>query len=150
MLDRSWRATLDATTEMQALAIGQTHGLPDLLARILAGRGQTASTCVGYLDPSLREHMPDPDTLSGMAAAVDRLVKAGLIERTFCDTDRRVSYAHLVPAGAELLEEMVPVVSGELELAFAARLSERQAHQLRGTLDAIRGYLKSPGALVQR
>ena len=78
-------------------------------------------------------------TRGGLTKLVDRLVKAGLIERTFCDTDRRVSYATLLPAGAELLEEMVPVVSGELDLAFAARLSERQADDLKATLDAVRG-----------
>ena len=78
-------------------------------------------------------------TRGGLTKLVDRLVKAGLIERTFCDTDRRVSYATLLPAGSELLEEMVPVVSGELELAFAARLSERQADDLRATLDSVRG-----------
>jgi DNA-binding MarR family transcriptional regulator len=78
-------------------------------------------------------------TRGGLTKLVDRLVKAGLIERTFCDTDRRVSYATLLPAGAELLEEMVPVVSAELELAFAARLSEGQAYELRATLDSVRG-----------
>jgi DNA-binding MarR family transcriptional regulator len=78
-------------------------------------------------------------TRGGLTKLVDRLVKAGLIERTFCDTDRRVSYATLLPAGAELLEEMVPVVSSELELSFAARLSERQADELRTTLDSVRG-----------
>jgi DNA-binding MarR family transcriptional regulator len=78
-------------------------------------------------------------TRGGLTKLVDRLVKAGLIERTFCETDRRVSYATLLPAGAELLEEMVPVVSAELELAFAARLSENQADDLRATLDALRG-----------
>ena len=78
-------------------------------------------------------------TRGGLTKLVDRLVKAGLIERTFCATDRRVSYATLLPAGPELLAEMVPVVSGKLELAFAARLSERQADDLRATLDAVRG-----------
>jgi DNA-binding MarR family transcriptional regulator len=77
-------------------------------------------------------------TRGGLTKLVDRLVKAGLIERTFCETDRRVSYATLLPAGAELLEEMVPVVSAELELAFAARLSEPQADELRATLDTVR------------
>lgn len=77
-------------------------------------------------------------TRGGLTKLVDRLVKAGLIERTFCETDRRVSYATLLPAGAELLEEMVPVVSAELELAFAARLSERQADDLKSTLDSLR------------
>ena len=35
----------------------------------------------------------------GLTKLVDRLVKAGLLERTFCETDRRVSYATLTPAG---------------------------------------------------
>src|SRR3954447_129938 len=78
-------------------------------------------------------------TRGGLTKLVDRLIKAGLLERTFCETDRRVSYATLLPAGAELLEEMVPVVSGELELAFAARLPEPQADELRATLDTVRG-----------
>ncbi|MBS1893173.1 MAG: MarR family transcriptional regulator [Actinobacteria bacterium] len=77
-------------------------------------------------------------TRGGLTKLVDRLVKAGLIERTFCETDRRVSYATLLPAGAELLEEMVPVVSAELDLAFAARLSENQAEDLKATLDTLR------------
>ena len=45
-------------------------------------------------------------TRGGLTKLVDRLIKAGLLERTFCETDRRVSYATLLPAGAELLEEM--------------------------------------------
>src|SRR6476620_561006 len=32
-------------------------------------------------------------TRGGLTKLVDRLVKAGLLERTFCETDRRVSYA---------------------------------------------------------
>ena len=40
-------------------------------------------------------------TRGGLTKLVDRLVKAGLLERTFCETDRRVSYATLMPAGAE-------------------------------------------------
>src|SRR4029077_5790088 len=44
-------------------------------------------------------------TRGGLTKLVDRLIKAGLLERAFCETDRRVSYATLLPAGAELLEE---------------------------------------------
>ena len=36
-------------------------------------------------------------TRGGLTKLVDRLVKAGLLERTFCETDRRVSYATLTP-----------------------------------------------------
>ena len=42
-------------------------------------------------------------TRGGLTKLVDRLIKAGLMERTFCETDRRVSYATLLPAGRELL-----------------------------------------------
>ena len=78
-------------------------------------------------------------TRGGLTKLVDRLVKAGLIERTFCATDRRVSYATLRPAGSDLLGEMTPIVATELELAFAANISARQADQLRETLDRVRG-----------
>jgi DNA-binding MarR family transcriptional regulator len=77
-------------------------------------------------------------TRGGLTKLVDRLIKAGLLERTFCETDRRVSYATLLPAGAELLAEMRPVVVAELRVAFAANLSERQADGLRATLERVR------------
>ncbi len=77
-------------------------------------------------------------TRGGLTKLVDRLVKAGLLERTFHDSDRRVSYATLLPAGISLLTEMRPVIVGELELAFSANLSVAQANELRATLDGIR------------
>jgi DNA-binding MarR family transcriptional regulator len=77
-------------------------------------------------------------TRGGLTKLIDRLVKAGLLERTFCETDRRVSYATLLPAGRELLAEMRPVVIAELEVAFSANLSVRQAEGLRDTLERVR------------
>jgi len=77
-------------------------------------------------------------TRGGLTKLVDRLVKAELLERTFCESDRRVSYATLLPAGASLLREMRPVIVGELDLAFSANLSVEQADELRQTLDGIR------------
>ena len=77
-------------------------------------------------------------TRGGLTKLVDRLVKAGLLERTFCETDRRVSYATLLPAGATLLAEMRPVIVGELEIAFSANLSVKQANDLRNNLDRVR------------
>ena len=77
-------------------------------------------------------------TRGGLTKLVDRLVKAGLLERTFCETDRRVSYATLLPAGRELLAEMRPVIVGELEVAFSANLSVAQANELRDSLERVR------------
>ncbi len=77
-------------------------------------------------------------TRGGLTKLVDRLVKAGLLERTFCETDRRVSYATLTAAGRDLLAEMRPAVIAELEVAFSANLSVSQANELRQTLDGVR------------
>ncbi len=77
-------------------------------------------------------------TRGGLTKLVDRLVKAGLLERTFCESDRRVSYATLLPAGENVLAEMRPVIVGELEIAFAANLSVKQANELRDSLDQVR------------
>ena len=77
-------------------------------------------------------------TRGGLTKLVDRLVKAGLLERTFCETDRRVSYATLTAAGLDLLAEMRPVIVGELEVAFSANLSVEQANELRDSLDRVR------------
>jgi DNA-binding MarR family transcriptional regulator len=77
-------------------------------------------------------------TRGGLTKLVDRLIKAGLLERTFCETDRRVSYATLMPAGRDLLDEMRPVVVAELKVAFAAKLSDAEAEALRDTLERVR------------
>ena len=78
-------------------------------------------------------------TRGGLTKLVDRLIKAGLLERTFCETDRRVSYATLLPAGVELLGEMRPLVRAELASAFSASLSVEQADELRAMLEQVRG-----------
>jgi DNA-binding MarR family transcriptional regulator len=77
-------------------------------------------------------------TRGGLTKLVDRLVKAGLLERTFCETDRRVSYATLLPAGAELLGEMRPVIAAELEASFSGSLGAPEARRLRDILDGVR------------
>jgi single-stranded-DNA-specific exonuclease len=71
---RAWRARLDH--DRDALAICQRHDLPDLLGRVLAARSVPLDTVTGYLNPTLRELMPDPDVLADMDAGVDRLARA--------------------------------------------------------------------------
>src|SRR5688572_5812957 len=73
---RAWRDRLDERGAARALAIAQRHDLPDLLARVLAGRGVEIEDAAGYLDPTVRSLMPDPSVLSGMDAAASRLADA--------------------------------------------------------------------------
>jgi len=72
----AWRDRLDARGQARALAIAQRHHLPELLARVLAGRGVEADEVEAFLDPSIRRLMPDPHTLTDMEAAAARLAHA--------------------------------------------------------------------------
>src|SRR5215467_4917587 len=73
---RAWRDRLDERASARALAIVQRHDLPELLARVLAGRGVEVEDALAYLDPTVRTLMPDPDTLAGMAVAAARIADA--------------------------------------------------------------------------
>jgi single-stranded-DNA-specific exonuclease len=73
---RIWRDRLDERGNARALAIAQRHGTPELLARILAGRGVEADEVESFLDPTVRRLMPDPDGLVGMASAASRIADA--------------------------------------------------------------------------
>src|SRR2546422_626191 len=76
---RAWRDRLDERGSARALGIAQRHDLPELLARVLAGRGVEVEGAQAYLDPTVRALMPDPDRLAGMPAAAARIADA--IER---------------------------------------------------------------------
>ena len=76
VLGRRWRGRLDARGEAQALALTQAHGIDDFLARVIAGRGVTVADAAGYLDPKLRDLLPDPSSLRDMDAATHRLADA--------------------------------------------------------------------------
>ena len=75
-LGRPWRARLDGAGEMRALSIRQVGGHDELVARVLAGRGVAPEAVERYLDPTLRDLMPEPFELTDMAAATDRLRRA--------------------------------------------------------------------------
>src|SRR5690349_19372115 len=73
---RASRDRLDERAAARALAIVQRHGLPELLARVLAGRGVEVDDAPASLDPTVRTLMPDPGTLAGMGAAAVRIADA--------------------------------------------------------------------------
>lgn len=73
---RAWRDRLDARGSALALAIAQRHSVPDMLARILAGRGVDPAEAASYLDPAVKRLMPDPDTLTDMPQTAARIADA--------------------------------------------------------------------------
>ncbi len=73
---RAWRDRLDERGAARALAIAQRHDLPELLARILAGRNVEADAVEAFLDPTIKHSMPDPDVLTAMKEAAERIADA--------------------------------------------------------------------------
>ncbi len=73
---RAWKDRLDARGVARATTIAQRFGTPELLARVLAGRGVEADEAQAFLDPTIKSLMPDPSVLTGMDAAAARLADA--------------------------------------------------------------------------
>ena len=71
---RRWRGRLNE--ERLALAISQRFSLHDCLGRVLAARGVGLDEVEGFLEPRLRDLLPDPAHLLDMEAAVSRMVAA--------------------------------------------------------------------------
>ena len=72
----AWTHRLSERQDMAALAIAQGHGLPDIVARVLAGRGVSALEAPRFLDPTIRDLLPDPASLTDMEKAADRIAEA--------------------------------------------------------------------------
>lgn len=73
---RAWVDRLDAAQARTATAIGQRTGIPDILSRIMAARGVAIDQAESYLEPTIRNLMPDPSTLAGMDELAERLARA--------------------------------------------------------------------------
>src|SRR5580700_2129109 len=64
---RTWRDRLDERGAARALAIAQRYELPELLARIVAGRN---------VEVDAVEPLPDPNVLTAMPEAATRIADA--------------------------------------------------------------------------
>ena len=72
----AWEHRLNEREEMTALAIAQGLGTGDLVARVLAGRGVSMDDAQRFLDPTIRDLLPDPASLTDMNAAAERIADA--------------------------------------------------------------------------
>jgi single-stranded-DNA-specific exonuclease len=73
---RRWLERLTVEGNANALAMAQRHQIPDIVARVLAGRGVLADEAQAFLSPSIRALMPDPATLTDMDKAAARIADA--------------------------------------------------------------------------
>ncbi|SOC85590.1 single-stranded-DNA-specific exonuclease [Ensifer adhaerens] len=73
-----WVSRLGQAGENRALAMAQLHGIPELIARVMAGRGVSVDDAPAFLDPTIRNLMPDPSTLTDCGKAAARIARAAL------------------------------------------------------------------------
>ena len=71
-------------------------------------------------------------TRSGLTRRVDRLERAGLVERVRCPEDGRGMHAQLTTAGAEALSEARPTHLAGVRRMFAGRLDPDDLARLAG------------------
>ena len=71
---RRWQARL--ADDRQALALAQRLDVPEVVGRVMAGRGIGLDEAGDYLNPTLRALLPDPSHLKDMDAAAQRLARA--------------------------------------------------------------------------
>jgi single-stranded-DNA-specific exonuclease len=71
---RRWRLPAGADAEAERLA--ERLGLSEILARLLVQRGLDGDHAAGFLEPRLRDHLPEPLSLRDMDRATARLVAA--------------------------------------------------------------------------
>lgn len=62
--DSRW--VFPAVEQDVVMRISQMHGLPDYIARMLHVRGVQPDDVPSFLNPTLRDHFPDPFTMAGM------------------------------------------------------------------------------------
>lgn len=78
-------------------------------------------------------------TRSGITRLIDGLVAGGLIERTACASDARVSYARLTDAGYEKLRDAGHTHIESIGRVFLQHFSEEEIEQLASLLGRLPG-----------
>lgn len=73
---RGRRWELRSQDDRSALALSQSLGLPEIVGRVLTGRGVALEEAEGFLAPTLRDLLPDPASLKGAEAAAQRIAEA--------------------------------------------------------------------------
>ncbi|HJE25831.1 MAG TPA: single-stranded-DNA-specific exonuclease RecJ [Methylorubrum populi] len=136
VLGRPWRERCgDPGLQALAVTMTQAYGLPDLLSRVLVGRGIRPAEAEAYLSPRLRDLMPDPTVLVDMEAAVDRLAHAvRKREQVAIFGDYDVDGA----ASAALLAEYLQALGVPVRIHIPDRITEGYGPNV-GAVTALRG-----------
>jgi len=107
--------------ERQALTLSQKLNLPEIVGRILSSRGIDADNAPSFLEPRLRDLLPEPDALMDMDVAAERIASAVMQDERIAvfgdyDVDGATSSA--------LLARFLKVVGGRCRVYIPDRIRE--------------------------
>lgn len=74
--EQAWVHRLDREKSNLALAMSQTHDVPEVIGRVLAGRDVGLDEVPAFLDPTIKALMPDPSVLADGDRLASRLADA--------------------------------------------------------------------------
>ena len=74
---------------------------------------------------------------SGITRLIDRMSRAGFIERKPCDSDRRVVYAAITRKGRNAYKKAAPVAFRGIERHFTRVLGDAELRTFRATLEKL-------------
>ena len=85
---------------------------------------------------------------SGLTRLIDRMEKAGMVERASCPSDRRGSFAVLTPRGEEVFKEAAPIHLEGIAKHFTDHLTPEEAGALVSAFERILEALMQPAEKV--
>ena len=132
----AWRAFVLANARIVKLLQAEMEGEQSLSLPAYEALVRLSEACDG------RMRMSDLATYatltpSGLTRLVDKLVADGLVERLRCDTDARVVYAAITPAGRQRLRQAYPTHLRGVRQHFIDRLTPSQLAALHAALDPL-------------
>jgi len=133
---RSWRALIEVTTGVLATLDNELraeHGLSLGEYEVLVRLSEAPDCSLRMTDLAVALRLSP----SGITRRIDGLVRAGLVERRQCPSDRRGSNAVLTKAGLRRLEEAAPAHVRGVRAHFIDQLSAQQLANLAAALASI-------------
>jgi len=133
---RAWRALIQTTTGLLALLDNElqaAHGLSLGDYEVLMHLSDAPDRSLRMSELAGRLHLSP----SGITRRIDGLVRAGLVERLQCPSDRRGSNAVITDTGIEALRRAAPTHVRGVREHFVARLTERQLANLASALSSV-------------
>jgi len=107
--------------ERRALTLSQKLNLPEIVGRILSSRGIDADAAPSFLEPRLRDLLPEPEALTDMDVAAERIASAVMQDERIAvfgdyDVDGATSSA--------LLARFLKVAGGRCRVYIPDRIRE--------------------------